>query len=388
MAMANFRGMVANAMLMILAVFMIAGIVFSVDYGARYSWLFWAEHWTSDWRATFLSHRPKGQHPRIALVKATETTVQQYTYRTPIDRGLVARLVTTIDAAGAETIAIDFLFLKATEPEKEEQLIAAIKAAKARVVVAVGDSRADLTPAQKTYQEDFLRRSGAIPGYANLFTGRDRIVRFIAPPVDEAYPQSFAVAAAKPDAVRSEGPRRIAWMLKPRDGTERFLEIPADLLAAPEGVTPPPAAPALAALLKGRIVMIGAELVGLDNHQTPLASWDGDDEMVGVRIHAQVAAQLIDNRSVERVSSEYLPAFYALLATFGLWIGFRYGSGGYSLYFGTATLTIAAIDIALFVFADRFLPFAACIVAMFAGLLAGIVLRRLARWSSMLLRAA
>ena len=87
---------------------MVVGVTTGVEYGARHSWLFWVEHWTSDWRATFLSDRPKGQHPRIAVINVTEDSIQQYAYRTPIDRGLVARLVTAIDKAGAEAIAIDF----------------------------------------------------------------------------------------------------------------------------------------------------------------------------------------------------------------------------------------------------------------------------------------
>ncbi len=387
MAAAGIRGWLLGGLLVVVACGLIAGITFGVHYGARHSWLFWVEHWTSDWRATFLSHRPKDQHPGIGIVVVDEDTVRDYPYRTPIDRGLVAKLVKTIDQAGAKTIAIDFLFLKATEPEKEARLIEAIKAAKARVVVAVGDSRANLTADQKAYQDEFIAQSGAVPGFANLFTGRDRIVRFIAPPVDEAYEQGFAVAAARPEAARAEGPRRIAWTLRPKNGNDRFLKIPARLLATPDGKATPASARAIAQLLKDKIVFIGADLIGIDQHQTPLAGWDGDDEMSGVMIHAQVGAQLLDGRSIRRVGADLLPVIYAILATFGVWIGFRYGSGGYSLYFGTATLVIAAIDIALFVFASQFLPFAACLAAMFAGLIGGVVLRRLALWSNILMRS-
>lgn len=355
-------------------------ITLGVDYGARNSWLFWAEHWTSDWRSTFLSDRPQGQHPKVAIVKVNEDTLQQYPYRTPIDRGLIARLVTVLDQAGAEVIAIDFLFLKETELFKDLALVEAIRSAKARIVVAVGDSRVDLTDAQRQYQKDFIERSGASPGFANFLTGSDRIVRFIAPSADETYPKSFAVAAAKPDARVTDGPRRIAWLLRPRDGNQRFLELPAHLLAAPAGQPAPPTATTLAALLHGRIVFIGAELAGVDRHLTPLASWQDDDEMAGVMLHAQVAAQLLDGRTVTRVTPGITRISYALLAAFGVWIGLRYGAGGYSLYFGTATLLIAGIDAVLFLLIDQFLPFGACLVAMFAGLLGGGVMRYLMAW--------
>ena len=315
-----------------------------------------------------------------SIVKIDETTIAQYPYRVPVDRGLIARLVQVIDAAGPATIAIDVLFLKKTELAKDEALIEAIKSAKAPIVLAVGDSRAGFSDAQISYQRDFLKRSGASPGFANLLTGSDRIVRFIAPPADKAYPQSFAVAAANPDATMADGPRRIAWLLRPKDGNERFLALPAHLLAAPAGQPVPPTAAALSASLRDRVVLIGADLIGVDRHLTPLASWDGDDEVAGVILHAHVAAQLIDGRAVTRVAAEIMRVLYVLLVVLGLWIGLRRGIGGYSVYFGTAALVIAGVDILLFVLTKQFLPFAACLFAMLLGGCGGIVFRQLIRW--------
>ncbi|MEM9356318.1 MAG: CHASE2 domain-containing protein, partial [Pseudomonadota bacterium] len=136
------------------------------------------------------------------------------------------------------------------------------------------------------------------------------------------------------------------------------------------------------ALLKDKIVFIGADLIGLDRHETPLASWENDDEMPGVLIHAQVAAQLIDNRKIERVNGDILRFVYAFLATVGLWIGLRFGSAGYSLYFTTTTLIIAVIDIGLFVSLRQFLPFSACLAALAIGLVGGILMRRPLRWAT------
>ena len=379
---ASWRQIFSTAVLLIFALFWIGATTYSVEYGTRHSWLFWVEHWTGDWRTMFLSDRPRDQHEKVAVILVNEDTVAQYPYRTPIDRGLVARLVTSLDKAGVEAIGIDFLFLKATEPHKERELAAAIKAAKARVVIAVGDNRVELTDRQRQYQGEFLKASGAEPGYANLLTGSDRIVRFIAPPADKEFPKSLAVATAKPYAIPADGPRRIAWLLRPKTGNERFQSFPAHLLASPEGQATPPAAAALAPLLKGKIVFIGADLIGLDRHETPLASWENDDEMPGVMIHAQVAAQLIDDRRVARVYATVLRFIYAFLAAVGLWIGLRFGSAGYSLYFGTTTLIIAVIDIGLFVSLRQFLPFSACLAALALGLIGGIFTRRFVRWSN------
>ncbi|MEM7747839.1 MAG: CHASE2 domain-containing protein [Pseudomonadota bacterium] len=383
---ASWRQMLSSGLLLVLALLWIGATTFSVEYGTRHSWLFWVEHWTGDWRTMFLSDRPRGQHRKIAIVSVNEDTVAQYPYRTPIDRGLVARLVTALDNAGVEAIGIDFLFLKATEPRKEQELVSAIKAAKARVVIAVGDNRVELTDQQKAYQAEFLKASGAKAGYANLLTGSDRIVRFIAPPEDPEFPKSLAVATAKPSAAPADGPRRISWLLRPKNGNERFTILPAHLMAAPDGLPAPPTAAALSALLKGKIVFIGADLIGLDRHETPLASWENDDEMPGVLIHAQVAAQLIDNRKIKRVNSDVLVAIYAFLAMVGMWIGLRFGSAGYGLYFTTTTLIIAVIDIGLFVSLRQFLPFSACLAALAIGLAGGILLRRLLPWASTISR--
>ncbi len=384
MATAGWRTWLLNGVLALVGLGWIAGSVVAVEYGAQHSWLFWLEHWTGDWRTMLFSDRPKGQHPKIAVVKVTEQTLEKYPYRAPVDRGLVARLVTAIDQVEPAAIAIDFLFLKPTEPAKDDQLVRAIRSAKARVVLAVGDNRVELSDTQRAYQADMLKKSGAEPGFANLLTGGDHIVRFIAPPADRAYPKSFAVAAAKPDAVVADGPRRIAWLLRPDDGNERFFAVPAHLLAAPEQEPQPSNAATLAQFLRGKVVFIGADLIGIDRHLTPLASWEKDDEMPGVLIHAHVAAQLLDGRNVRRVDAEVLRAVYGLLVVIGFLIGLRYGSVGYSLYFGTTTLALAAIDIGLFIGMRQFLPFGACLTALVVGLIGGIVVRRLASWASAL----
>ena len=93
----------------------IAAAAWGLGRATEVSWLLWLEHWTGDIRTALLSHRPKRQHDRIALVTINDDTMQPYTYRSPIDRRLLADLVTAIDKAGAEAIGLDFLFLKPTE---------------------------------------------------------------------------------------------------------------------------------------------------------------------------------------------------------------------------------------------------------------------------------
>ena len=354
----------------------IAGTAWGVARATDYSWALWLEHWTGDIRTGLFSHRPKRQHGGIALITVNDTTMQPYPYRSPIDRQLLANLVTELDKARARAIGLDFLFLKPTEPAKDAQLVTAIRQAKSRIVVAVGDSRVGLQPAQTEYQDTFLKASGAIGGYANLLTGGDRIVRYVAEPADPAFPKSFAVALAKPDAqAPTNGPRRIAWSLSPHNGNDRFFSLPAHLLVTPAGKATPVAA-ALLRRIKDKVVIVGGEFPDLDRHQVPMLSWRGeDDEIAGMLIHAQVAAQLLDGRRIEHLDRTWLQGLFAVLALLGLWFGLRHGFVAVSLYATTASVLVVAADVILFRSMDLIIPFGACFAALLLGLAGGVVLR-------------
>ncbi len=366
-------------LLLALALLWAAGASWLVEQAAKSSWALWLEHWTGDFRTALLSHRPKRQHGGIAIVAINDDTMQPYPYRSPVDRRLLARLITTLEQAGAKAIGLDFLFLKSTEPEKDEELIAAITEAakRIRIVIAAGDRRVDLSEAQTKYQAEFLERSGATGGYANLLTGGDRIVRYVALPDDPAYPKSFAVALAKPDAKPPEnGPRRIAWLLSPHDGNERFFSIPAHLLITPQGNSTP-VAPALLQSFKDKIVIIGGDFPDADRHQVPMKTWLGeDDEIAGMVIHAQVAAQLLDGRLIEHVNRPWLLGLFGALALLGVWFGLRHGLVAITIYSSAASIFVVGADMIAFYFLDRIVPFGACLGALAIGVIGGVILRR------------
>ncbi|MCB1743885.1 MAG: CHASE2 domain-containing protein [Gammaproteobacteria bacterium] len=365
------------AVLVIAAGAWVAATAWSVGRASDVSWLLWLEHWTGDFRTALLSHRPKRPHERVALITIDDDTMQPYIYRSPIDRRLLASLVSAIDKAGAKAIGLDFLFLKATEKRKDEELIEALRKARARIVVASADKRVDIRPAQADYQRRFLKETGATGGYANLLTGKDRVVRYVAAPADPAFPKSFAVALAKPGAAPpGNGPRRIAWMLNPYDGNERFLAVPAHFLVTPDGKQTP-VAPALLSKLKDKIVIIGADFPDIDRHQIPMLTWRGEaDEVAGMLIHAQIAAQLVDGRTIEHVDRNVLLAIFAILAAVGLMFGLRHGFVAVSLYATTASVLMVLADMISFHFLDQIIPFGASIMAIILGLVGGLVLRR------------
>jgi CHASE2 domain-containing sensor protein len=354
----------------------IFGVTWGISQATNYSWALWLEHWTGDFRTALFSHRPKRQNDKIALVSITDETMHPYAYRSPIDRQLLAGLVEALDQAGARAIGLDFLLLKPTESKKDAALVAAIRKAKTRIVIAGGDKRAGLNPEQIKYQAQFLRTSGATGGYANLLTGSDRIVRYVAAPSDDPqFPKSFALALAKPDSPATSSPHRIAWLLSPHDGNERFFSIPAHLLVTPAGKAA--AANALLARFKDKVVIIGGDFPDLDRHQVPMVTWRGeDDEVPGMLIQAEIVAQILENREIKHLNGNFLLTLFAILAMLGLWFGLRHGLVAVSIYASTASVLVVIADMMLFHFADRIIPFGACLAALGGGLVGGLILRR------------
>ena len=206
-----------------------------------------------------------------------------------------------------------------------------------------------MRPAQADYQKQFLKQTGAIGGYANLLTGGDRVVRYVALPGDPNFPKSFAVALAKPNARPPDnGPRRIAWMLSPYDGNNRFFSVPAHLLVSPEGNQTAVAA-ALLSRLKDKVVIIGADFPDIDRHQVPMFSWRGEsDEIAGMLIHAQVAAQFVDGRNIEHLVAEHSGRNICRSRVACVWFGLRHGFVAVSLYASMASAVVVVADMVSF----------------------------------------
>ena len=101
--------------------------------------------------------------------------------------------------------------------------------------------------------------------------------------------------------------------------------------------------------------------------------------MPGVLIQAQVAAQLLDGRDIQRVGRVSFLAILAVLALAGTAVGLKFGFVGYTVYGGLLTGAIIAGDALLFLMTRQFVPFTAALLALLFGLAGGVVLRRLPR---------
>ncbi len=261
------------------------------------------EPWTADWRTGFLSDRAPTSHPEIAVVIVSNKTLIGYPYTSPTPRDLLAKVVRTVDAAGPRAIGLDFYFIKPTD--KDELLQAALRDAKAPVAVGAIDRRyPQFTPAEFEFQSQFLAGAGRPTGYNDLLHDKDDVVRSTAPPADPEFPESFALRVAKlVKPVELPRPTRIAWLLGDNPQLDPFLTIPAEDLFFDAAQSPADAEKArnLADQLKGRIVLISGEYPYLDRHRTPLSLRTGSN-MLGVKMHAHIVAQLIDGRRYASLS--------------------------------------------------------------------------------------
>jgi len=330
------------------------------------------EHAMGDLRTALMSDRLPSQHPRIAIVAVTDDTLNDLKTRLPIDAGVLARTIDAIDAAGAKVIGLDVLFVRTARPDNEAELIAAIRRAKAKIVLAAADERVPLSPRERERQQAFFRDSLRPAGYANLAVERDFIVRFKAQPfAGSAFPKSFADALAEsagfaPTAQR----RRIAWLRAPVDGSDTFLTLSADALLRPAG---DPLLAAARRSLRGKIVIVAGMLSDIDVHRTPL------QPMHGALIHAHILAGIVDGRSIGQVESGTvaLPVTLAAITGLAFLVGWslRYRQGGL-LASSVATLVIIAIDTLVFWQFRIILPLVLALLAWFLGEFCGHYLGR------------
>lgn len=338
-------------------------------------WLLRFEHWTADWRTAYLAKRAPEPSTRIALVVITDETLRDYA-SSPIDRGLLARIVDAVDAHEPAAIGIDIFFLKRTDPEKDRALLDALRRARAPVVLGAIDERGDLQPFQRDFQSWFLGEAGRPAGYLNLRHESDDVVRYTASPVQGgAYPESFVRLLAKTVGGRAldDAGKPIAWQLPPADGGSAFPTIAAHTLLAAPGVATAPGAAPIPGALRGRVVLIGGEFPLRDQHRIPLSARDGKT-VAGVFIHASILAGLLDPARAMRVLTPVMAdAVLAGVALLGFVIGWwlRRSPVIGLLGSGFATGLLVAADAACFTGYNLSLPFTLALVAWVAGLTAG-----------------
>jgi class 3 adenylate cyclase/CHASE2 domain-containing sensor protein len=267
------------------------------------------ENITGDARIAVQPAQPQSKD--IVIVALDEATLTQFPYRSPVDRGFLADLLTTLQAKGAKVIGLDVILDQPTEDAKDARLRQVLREMKTPLFVSYTLEPNVVNTDQLAYMNDFVppaRRAAA-----NLLTDPfDGSVRQIYPGRTQASePPGFVykalALAGRP--VEQRKPVEIAWRARPDSETPAFATYPANTAAfLPDD------------WIKGKIVLVGAILSMTDRHRTPLAVYaDGDDAMMpGIVVQAHGIAQYLEDRKPARMPVGTVAVITLLFTTVGV----------------------------------------------------------------------
>ncbi|KKW91984.1 guanylate cyclase [Sphingobium chungbukense] len=274
-----------------------------------------AERGLYDWRAATFAPRV-AQDPRILMVVYDDQTLIATRKRSPLDRGLLARALRNIDAMGAKSIGIDILF---DQPQDEDaELLAALHAMRTPVWLGyanLGDNREQIIFEQQQFLDRFMaqaRTDRVHPASIRLETDADNVARSWPVPTKGQPPLLTLAMQPSPPFRDYRGAIRFRLPLAHVDGSEAPVipSLQIDLLADPA------MAPALASMVRGRHVLIGGDIVDIDQFETPLSGRQARSTMIGLEVHATMLAQLLDGAKLPAVpeGARWLAALLVILA--------------------------------------------------------------------------
>jgi len=259
-----------------------------------------AERGLYDWRAATFAPRV-AQDKRLVMIVYDDQTLIATRKRSPLDRGLLARALRNLDAMGAHSIGVDILF---DQPQDEDNaLLAALRAMRTPVWLGyanLGDNREQIIFEQQQYLDRFIRaaRTGRVrPASIRLETDSDNVARSWPTP-QPGQPPLLALAM-RPAAAFADYRGAIRYRL-PQPQPDRSEEpvIPSlqiDLIADPA------MSAALAPMVRGRDVLIGGDIVDIDQFETPLSGRGAHSTMIGLEVHATMLAQVLDGARLRTV---------------------------------------------------------------------------------------
>ena len=326
---------------------------------ARYGWGFTpdselpgispAERAMYDFRTYVVADRHRrDQDPRVLMVVYDDQTLAQVRKRSPLDRGLLAKVMTNLDTMGAKAIGIDILF---DQPQDEDdELVAALKGMKTPVAVGYADlatNAGNIGYEQDRYLKSFLARlegTRAKPASVRLsdrfgVTRQWPEIRADLPPVlgRRMLEEGGDGAKTLPGYTGSivyRLPRDRDMPVVPQMPIQTFLD--------------PTVAEYLAPAVAGRYVLIGGDIVDIDRVATPLSEAAGTPQPPGLKVHAEMIAQMLDGRALPQPMSITLWAFALLIILMAVLTGLlEWGSWRIYVLLGAQFVVMLGIPFAM-----------------------------------------
>jgi adenylate cyclase len=299
---------------------------------ARYGWGFSenselpvvspAERAMYDARATLHARsNAVEQDPRVVMVVFNDQTLAQVRKRSPLDRGLIAKALSALDGMGAKAIGIDILF---DQPQDEDdELVAALRGMKTPVAVGYADvatNEGSIEYDQEKFLKSFLQRldgSNAKPASVRLSNqfGATRVWPEIRPDLPPVLGRRMLAEAGDPEHTLPGYTGAINYRVTRDESQPLFSELPIETLIDPA------VAPYLKPAIEGRYVLIGGDIVDTDRVATPVSEFLGTPQPPGLQAHAEMIAQMLDNKALPRPLSVSLWAFALLFVLMAVLTG-------------------------------------------------------------------
>ena len=247
-----------------------------------------ADLFVQDWEIAHLQPAA-AQDPDIVFVAITEDTLQKFPYRSPVDRGFLRDLLTSLAARHPRAIGLDMLFDQPTEQSKDQALHNTLLKFPIPLGVSYTDDPLVVNAEQKAYVDAFLPQRLRVD--ATLATDQFGTERWIFPGKKDKnghYMPGFARGLAELAGVKSSNKQvPIVWHGKPGlkiEGQEvgAFAEYPAHFAQ----FLP-------TSYFQNKIVLVGSDLSLTDRHRTPFDSAAGVAMMPGTLVFAHSVSQLI-----------------------------------------------------------------------------------------------
>lgn len=270
-----------------------------------------AENHLSDIRLASLSPL-REQSRQITIVLINDETLANLPYRSPLDRSVIADVLSELESRSVAAIGLNVLFDRPTEKEKDDYLYQRLRSLKVPIVVSKVANVSGFSEAQIKFSEHFVKDIPA--GVSLIFrdsldhTVRASLLRFNK---DGQSHLGFAATLAQVLGVSlpKKNKMTIDYRRGPSASTSPFPILLAHQLAGvPDSV------------LENRVVLVGTSLGGGRKLRTPFSAVDNSfaGELPGVVVEAHILSQLIDKRSVNHASIQGQILFTLLMAIAGM----------------------------------------------------------------------